>query len=151
MPFWWQIHALFNHFLLRKALLLWWQTHALFNHSLVGRALPLWWWWECTVMPRTVFRKPPLEHATWHRLLGLSWAAVWGAVCFRSPWERAVTDVRPRPAPTARSDGLLKQSAWGIRAVCFKSPSQRPFTDVRPRPALTDFWNNRREESVPVV
>ena len=41
------------------------------------------------------------------------------------------------PPPTARSDGLLKQSAWGTRAVCFKSPSQRPVTDGRPRPAPT--------------
>ena len=39
------------------------------------------------------------------------------------------------PPPTARSDRLLKQSAWGTRAVCFKSPSQRPVTDGRPRPA----------------
>ena len=39
------------------------------------------------------------------------------------------------PPPTARSDRLLKQSAWGTRAVCFKSLSQRPVTDVRPRPA----------------
>ena len=41
------------------------------------------------------------------------------------------------PPPTARSDRLLKQSAWGTRAVCFKSPSQRPVTDGRPRPAPT--------------
>ena len=57
------------------------------------------------------------------------------AVCFKSPTQRPMTDVRPQPAPTTRSDGLLKQSAWGIRAVCFKGPFRRPFTDVRPRPA----------------
>ena len=71
------------------------------------------------------------------------------AVCFRSPSRRPVTAVRPRPTPTARSDRLLKQSAWGIHAVCFKSSPQQPVTASRPRPALTDFWNNRREESVP--
>ena len=59
------------------------------------------------------------------------------AIRFKSPSQRPVTDVRPRPAPTARSDRLLKQSAWGTRAVCIKSPSQRPVTDVRPRPAPT--------------
>ena len=59
--------------------------------------------------------------------------------------------VHGRPAPTARSDGLLQQSAPGIRAVCFKSQSRRPVTAGRPRPALTNFCNNRRQESVPFV
>ena len=59
------------------------------------------------------------------------------AIRFKSPSQRPVTDVRPRPAPTARSDRLLKQLAWGTRAICFKIPSQRPVTDVHPRPAPT--------------
>ena len=65
------------------------------------------------------------------------------AFCFKSPTQQPVTDVRPRPAPTARSDGLLKQSAWGIRAVCQKSiPAAR---HGRPSPlALTNFWNKQR-------
>ena len=41
-----------------------------------------------------------------------------------------------RPS-TARSDGILKQSAPGICAVCFKCPSRRPVTAVRPRPDPT--------------
>ena len=59
---------------------------------------------------------------------------------------------RPRPVPTARSDWLLKQSAKGSRVICFKGPAARhgqPSTaPATPRPALTDFWNNRRKESV---
>ena len=61
----------------------------------------------------------------------------------------------PRPAPTARSDILLKQSAPGIRTVCFKSSSQQPATHGRhgplPRPALTNFCNIRHQESLPFV
>ena len=64
---------------------------------------------------------------------------------------RPVTAVRPRPAPTARSDELLQQSVPGICAICFKSPSRRPVTAGRPRPAPTDFCNNQRQESVPFV
>ena len=49
------------------------------------------------------------------------------------------------PPPTARSYGLLKQSAWGIRAVCFKSPSQRPVTDVRHGP----LWRTSETNGAP--
>ena len=66
-------------------------------------------------------------------------------------FQKSIPAARHGQPSTARSDGLLKQSAWRIRAVCFKSPSQRPVTASRPRPTLTDFWNNRREESVPFV
>ena len=65
----------------------------------------------------------------------------------RSPSRPAVHG----PAPTARSDRVLKQSAWGIRAVCFKSLSQQAVRASHPRPALIDFWNYQREESVPSV
>ena len=64
---------------------------------------------------------------------------------FQKSTRRPVTDVRPRPAPTARSDGLLKQSAWGIRAVCFKSPSRRPVTDVRHGP----LWRTSETNGAP--
>ena len=55
------------------------------------------------------------------------------------------------PPPTARSDGLLKQSAWGTRAVCFKSPSQRPVTDGRPRPAPTVRSDGLLQHSAPGI
>ena len=77
------------------------------------------------------------------------------AIRFKSPSQRPVTDVRPRPAPTARSDGLLKQSAWeALPFVSKVHPSGPPRTSVHgppPRPALKGFWNNRREELVPFV
>ena len=77
------------------------------------------------------------------------------AIRFKSPSQRPVTDVRPRPAPTARSDGLLKQSAWeALPFVSKVHPSGPPRTSVHgppPRPALKGFWNNRREELVSFV
>ena len=77
------------------------------------------------------------------------------AIRFKSPSQRPVTDVRPRPAPTARSDGLLKQSAWEAMPFVSKvhpsGPSRTSVHGPPPRPALTDFWNNRREELVPFV
>ena len=77
------------------------------------------------------------------------------AIRFKSPSQRPVTDARPRPAPTARSDGLLKQSAWEAMPFVSKvhpsGPSRTPVHGPPPRPALTDFWNNRREELVPFV
>ena len=70
------------------------------------------------------------------------------AIRFKSPSQRPVTDVRPRPAPTARSDGLLKQSAWEAMPFVSKvhpsGPSRTSVHGPPPRPALTDFWNNRR-------
>ena len=72
------------------------------------------------------------------------------AIRFKSPSQRPVTDVRPRPAPTARSDGLLKQSAWEAKPFVSKvhpsGPSRTSVHGPPPRPALTDFWNNRREK-----
>ena len=64
---------------------------------------------------------------------------------------RPVTAVRPRPAPTARSDELLQQSAPGICAVCFKSPSRRPVTDGRPRPAPTAHSDGLMQQSAPGI
>ena len=64
---------------------------------------------------------------------------------------RPVTAVRPRPAPTARSDELLQQSAPGICAVCFKSPSRRPVTDGRPRPAPTARSDGLLQQSAPGI
>ena len=55
-----------------------------------------------------------------------------------------------RPS-TARSDGILKQSAQGICAVCFKSTSQRPVTDVRPRPAPTARSDWLLQQSAPGI
>ena len=77
------------------------------------------------------------------------------AIRFKSPSQRPVTDVRPRPAPTARSDGLLKQSAWEalpfVSKVHPSGPSRTSVHGPPPRPALKGFWNNRREELVPFV
>ena len=77
------------------------------------------------------------------------------AIRFKSPSQRPVTDVRPRPAITARSDGLLKQSAWEAMPFVSKvhpsGPSRTSVHGPPPRPALTDFRNNRREELVPFV
>ena len=69
----------------------------------------------------------------------------------RRLFQKSIPAARHDRPSTARSDWLLKQSAQGSRAICFKSPSQRPVTTGRPRPALTEFWNNRRQESVPFV
>ena len=66
-------------------------------------------------------------------------------------FQKSIPAARHDRPSTARSGWLLKQSAQGSRAICFKSPSQRPVTTGRPRPALTEFWNNRRQESVPFV
>ena len=66
-------------------------------------------------------------------------------------FQKSIKAARHGQPSTARSDELLQQSAPGIRAVCFKSPSRRPVTASRPRPALTNFCNNRRQESVPFV
>ena len=77
------------------------------------------------------------------------------AIRFKSPSQRPVTDVRPRPTPTARSDGLLKQSAWEalpfVSKVHPSGPSRTSVHGPPPRPALNGFWNNRREELVPFV
>ena len=59
------------------------------------------------------------------------------AIRFKSPSQRPVTDVRPRPAPTARSDGLLKQSAWEAKPFVSKVHPSGPSRTVRPRPAPT--------------
>ena len=95
---------------------------------------------------------PPIS-VDCHRLHPAIIAALWGAVCFRSSSERAVTDVRDGPpgwtfetngtdssrrlfqksvrvgrgrlAVTGRWDGLLKQTARIPHADCFRSPSER--------------------------
>ena len=69
----------------------------------------------------------------------------------RRLFQKSIPAARHDRPSTARSGWLLKQPAQGSRAICFKSPSQRPVTTGRPRPALTEFWNNRRQESVPFV
>ena len=69
----------------------------------------------------------------------------------RRLFQKSIPAARHDRPSTTRSGWLLKQSAQGSRAICFKSPSQRPVTTGRPRPALTEFWNNRRQESVPFV
>ena len=49
-------------------------------------------------------------------------------------FQKFIPAARHGQPPTTRSDRLLKQSAWGIRAVCFKSPFRRPVMDVRHGP-----------------
>ena len=60
-------------------------------------------------------------------------------------FQKSIPAARHGCPSTARSDGLLKQSAWGIRAVCFKSPSQRPVTDVRHGP----LWRTSETNGAP--
>ena len=76
-----------------------------------------------------------------------------GRLCFRSSWERAVTDVRDR-----RQDELLNPTMPTARiphADCFRSLSERVVgaaVDGRPwRAAGVDFWNKRHGFLTPIV
>ena len=53
--------------------------------------------------------------------------------------------------PHGRSDTLLKQLAWGIRAVCFKSSSKQPVTAIRPRPTPTARSGRFLKQSAPGI
>ena len=64
-----------------------------------------------------------------------------------------VSKVHPSSPSRLAVHGPLWQTSEtiGVRNPCrlFQKFTQLPVRASRPRPALTDFWNNRREESVP--
>ena len=72
-----------------------------------------------------------VKHLTWQGVYRPRVSTVWGAVCFRSSWERAVT---------GRRNGLLNQTARIPHADCFRSLSERAVGTGRGRLAVTGCW-----------
>ena len=78
-------------------------------------------------------------------------SAVWGAVCFRSSWERVVTDVRDRPPEwTFESNGTDSSRRLFQKSV--RAGRGGRAVDGWPwRAAGVNFWNKRNGFLTPIV